>query len=499
MELIQSRNLAATEFGRVMYGVNVSIIKRVYPADADALPPPDLPQTHVYAKILREADRGNYTPPPAGSTDYLEYTLPFLALLNETRPERLLPVAPYLEKAQGLRPDSVLAPYFLGLIHERTGNLERANAAFTQAGNISAECYPAVMGLARVMNAAGKGTAAIRLLLELAARYPGNTSIKRQLAIDWYEAGDWDLAGPAINGLLQQDHRNGELILMKAHILAEQGQYMQAQANLDLYSSFNPITRHYLLLRAKVQDEGFRNRDLALEFLRALLRAFPDDEEALIYSAHLLLESPDSAGQNEGREILRRLLAGGSVSLEVQVLGLQDAINRESWPEARLFLMRLLAERRSARDLYSAYIVERGLGNNARALQYARELYDRDTTGDDGIAAYVSALIDSGRREEASRMIEGRLAALTGGIAKGRYYYLRSRLRANEEQTLTDLRSSLFEDPRNFNALVAMFEIYHKRKDERRAVYYLKQALAIAPDNLRLKRYEDEYAGLTAN
>jgi hypothetical protein len=41
-----------------------------------------------------------------------------------------------------------------------------------------------------------------------------------------------------------------------------------------------------------------------------------------------------------------------------------------------------------------------------------------------------------------------------------------------------------------------MFEVYHRRKDERRAVYYLKQALAIAPDNPRLKRYEREYARL---
>jgi hypothetical protein len=38
-----------------------------------------------------------------------------------------------------------------------------------------------------------------------------------------------------------------------------------------------------------------------------------------------------------------------------------------------------------------------------------------------------------------------------------------------------------------------MFAIYHRRRDERRAVYYLKQALAISPDNPQLKRYEAEY------
>jgi hypothetical protein len=41
-----------------------------------------------------------------------------------------------------------------------------------------------------------------------------------------------------------------------------------------------------------------------------------------------------------------------------------------------------------------------------------------------------------------------------------------------------------------------MFEIYRRRRDERRAVYYLKQALALAPDNPQLRRYETEYAAL---
>jgi Tfp pilus assembly protein PilF len=58
---------------------------------------------------------------------------------------------------------------------------------------------------------------------------------------------------------------------------------------------------------------------------------------------------------------------------------------------------------------------------------------------------------------------------------------------------MNDLRSSLFEDPRNLEALIAMFEIYHRRRDERRAAYYLRQALVIAPDNPQLKRYEEEY------
>jgi Tfp pilus assembly protein PilF len=93
-------------------------------------------------------------------------------------------------------------------------------------------------------------------------------------------------------------------------------------------------------------------------------------------------------------------------------------------------------------------------------------------------------------------MIDSRINSMTGGVLKSRYFYLRSRIRNNEELAMNDLRSSLFEDPRNVDALTSMFEIYHRRKDERRAVYYLKQALTLAPNNIRLKRYETEYAGV---
>jgi uncharacterized protein HemY len=208
------------------------------------------------------------------------------------------------------------------------------------------------------------------------------------------------------------------------------------------------------------------------------------------------MESGRSEDRQEGQDLLRRLLNSPAPSLTVINLALQDAIHREAWREARPYLDRLLSERRSSQDLLQAYTVERGMGNNAAALSFARELYERDTFNEEGVFAYISALIDTGRQDEAGRMIENRLNSIAGGSLKSRYYYLRSRLRNNEESRMNDLRSSLFEDPRNLDALIAMFEIYHRRKDERRAVYYLKQAQALAPDNPQIRRYEAEYGPL---
>jgi tetratricopeptide (TPR) repeat protein len=506
LDLIRSRDLGNTEFGRVMNGINVALIRHMYPDTTASLPAPDLPQTHLYARILREAERGNYTPPPVNSADYLEHVLPFLAVYpgagNGGAPggsgagDRLRSALPDLQKAESLNAVSVLAPYFLGLVYEKTGQLTEAGAAYGRAYAVSRECYPAALGLARVMNLSGQQQESLRMLSELVIRYPDNMAVKRQLAIAYYQNRDWSRAEPAIAEILQRDSRDGEFILMRAHILVEQGLFLQAQAPLDLYASINPTNSLYLFLRARVQAEGYRNRDAALNYLRSILRGSPGDEEVSVYAARLLLESSRAEDQTEGRELLRRLLGAGRSSLAVQALGLQDAIRRENWREAQEYLARLLDERRSSQDLLNAYTVERGLGNNARALAYARELYERDASSDEGITAYIFALIDTGRQDEAGRMIEARLPGAPGGVVKSKYYYLRSRIRSGEESVMNDLRSSLFEDPRNLSALIAMFEIYHRRRDERRAVYYLKQALALAPNNPQLRRYETEYAGL---
>ncbi|MDR2028338.1 MAG: hypothetical protein LBP93_02230 [Treponema sp.] len=501
LDLIRTRDLTGSEFGRMMSAVTVTLLQKLYPDVRTQLPSPDPPQTHGYTRILKDGERGNYTPAPSNSTDYLELTLPFLAFLPETgtrslAEDRLLSALPDLQRAEKLNTASVLAPFFLGLIDERSGRTEEAAAEYARAYNISRECYPAALGLARTLNAGGRAQEGIRLLSDLVIQYPDNLTIKRQLALAYYNSRDWSRAEPAIAEILQRDSRDGQFILMRAHILVEQGQFLQAQAPLDLYASIDANNRLYLFLRARVQAEGYRNRDAALNYLRSILRSSPVDDEASVYAARLLMESSRSEDQTEGQELLRRLLSAPSPSLTVINLALQDAIRRQAWREARPYLDRLLSERRSSQDLLQAYTVERGMGNNAAALSFARELYERDTSNEEGIITYISALIDTGRQDEAGRMIESRLNSTAGGSLKSRYYYLRSRLRNNEESLMNDLRSSLFEDPRNLNALIAMFEIYHRRKDERRAVYYLKQALALAPDNPQIRRYEVEYGPL---
>jgi len=522
LDIIRSRDLGSTEFGRVMIAVNVALLKALYPSVQAQLPVSDPPLTHSYSRILKDAEKGIYTPPQPSSTDYLEYVLPFLAYYPDGNPgangsqrgaagaggrtvpaERLLSALPDLEKGAALNGDSALAVLFMGIVYENTGRPDDAFTQYSRAWDLCPDCYPAALGLARIMDAQGRKQDTVPFLQDLVTRFPDNQQVKRQLALAYYRSGDWSRAEAAVAEILQRDSRDAEFVLMRARIFVEEGQFLQAQAPLDIYATINPNSRLYLFLRARVQFEGYHNRDAALNYLRAIIRSAPatgaGGDSALLstasqYAARLLMESPRPEDQVEGRDLLKQLLADPNPSLDVISLALEDAIRREAWKEAQPYLTRLLDARRSSQDLLAAATVERGQGNNAAALSYARELYERDHSNEEGVIAYISALIDTGRQDEASKMIESRLNGMPGGTLKSRYYYLRSRVRNNEELAMIDLRSSLFEDPRNLDTLTAMFEFYYRRKDERRAVYYLKQALALAPDNPRLKRYESEYA-----
>jgi tetratricopeptide (TPR) repeat protein len=500
LDQIRARNLSSGEFGRIMNVVNTQLFRRLYPDIRLTFPSPDPPQSHVYARIFRDVEKGVYTPPSGTTTDYLELTLPFLALLDETRPERLLPCMPDLRRAAALNPGSVLAPYFMGLVYERTGNLTEAESAYNRTFGISPECYPASLGLVRLMELRGNLDGVLPALQNMVLSFPDNGAVKRQLAAAYYRNRDWPRTLTAVAEALQRESRDGQLLLMQAHAMVEQGQYLPAQRPLDLYASVDGQNPLYLFLRARVQADGLRNRDAALTYLRSLVRNPNAGDDALIYAAGVLMESARTEDQTEGRALMRRLMERGSPSQEITRLAVRDAINRQDWQTARSYLEPLLRTNPQSQDLNSAYTIEQALGNNARALSYARELYEKEPGNDDGAAAYISALIETGRQTEAGRLIEGRLSAASTDIQKSRYYYLRSRIRTGDDQIISDLRASLFADPRNLSSMIAMFEFYHFRRPEKtRAVIYLRQALAIDPANPQLRRYAEEYPEVLGN
>jgi len=468
----------------------------------------DISGTHSYERIIRDVERRTYTPPPSASGDFLEHILPFLALYSYENfgagidPSRYQAALPHLEQAARLNGASVLPPLFRGFALEKTGNIKEAEAAYNLALALDNGCYPAGLGLARLLHIQRKFDEERTLLNGLQSRNPGITEIRKQFARLYMAMGDTQQADGLVTEILRTESRNGEFLLFRTRLLLDRGLYQQAQSTLDTLAAIDSANRQYIFLRARYQAEGQRNRTAAINLLQPLYRSQPDNSEVAVYLASLLLESSRADDVREGRAMLARLLEASPVTPEALSLAVADSIGQENWQDAKTYLDRLLTGRRERKDLLNAWKVERALGNYAAALSHARELYNRGqgvSADAEGTAAYITSLIDTGRHSEAGKILDERMATVPSGTDKSRFYYLRSRLRTNEETVLNDLRSALFEDPRNLDALIAIFEIYHRKRDERRAVYYLRQALAIAPNNSQLNRYKTEYAAQLGN
>ena len=494
--LIHEDNINESEFGRVMNAVAVALLERVY---GDPGPAPDPPKNHVYSKILSEADRGIYREPPPSSGDYLENVLPFLALLGSTAQSRFAAARPHLEKARQLNPNGVLAPYFLGFTAERMERWDEAVDMYNTALLLAPDCYPAAFGVAGIMQNRGQNSEAIALLSDLAERYPDNIVVKQRLAGAYFRENDWPNAARVIDQALQKKPEDPSLVLMRARVLFETGKFVQTQVILDKFAAENPENRDYLLLRARLQNEGFRNRENAVNILRPLYKLNPGDFPIALYLTRLLLESDKVSERTDGEKMLQTLMrplrSGEDIPISVIQLASEDAVRRGDWEEARKYQDRILEERRSPSALVNAFKVEQGLGNRNAEFDLARELTQNYPDNEDGRIAYVEAMIDSGRHGEALRLIDARVAVLGAGAYKSRYFYLRGTLRGEFDAAVSDFRSSLFENPRNLDALKALIGLYQRHSDDRHAVYYLRQALSIAPKDPALLQYQKEYEG----
>jgi tetratricopeptide (TPR) repeat protein len=492
--LIENRALLQSEYGRMLNAIAALLIDQIYPDTGVTHEAANPPSHLAYTKIITSVQQGTWTPPPADSADYLTNLLPCVVLATNATADMNNAALPFLEKARQINPKGVLAAYFSAMVFEHQGRLLDARRLYDEAVTLSnGECYPAFLGIARILGRVGRYDEAIVLLTETVRLYPGNTAARRQLAVSYIAAEEWEKANEVIAAVLALNSQNPEFLLMQARVFIELGRYNQAQLPLDTYVSAGgaETNRQYLFLCARLAWEGNRSRSTAIASLRTILVTAPNDVDALVYLTRLLLGSNQATFKTEGRQILAGLLREPSPSPEIFQLALEDAIVREAWTEADGYLTENLKEPPSLSGFKNAVIVKKGLGDHISALDFAQKAAaafpDDENTQLDLIGMLVASE-EKAERDEGSRMIDAVLATLKTADARSRAHYYRSRLRTNDEDAINDLRAALLEDPRNVDTLLGLITIYDRRKDTRRVTFYLQQALVLAPDDPEVTR-----------
>ena len=274
---------------------------------------------------------------------------------------------------------------------------------------------------------------------------------------------------------------------MRVRILVERKEYLKANSLLDAFATTNHTARDYLLLRSRVTREWTKNPVAASGFLQDAQRLYPDDPEVLLASAEICYQTNQSLNGLKGRDFVNRVLALEPSNAVALALLAQDYIVMKDWTSAVRTGELLTASDPSVENraiLVRAYL---GSGDSARALGISRSLYTSLPGSDDVTTLYLDALIATGDAKTAASIINGRLDGAVPHFKSVLYYY-QSRIAPSADIRLSSLRSSLLADPRNIDALSAMYGWFMERKDYRMAQYYLKQVLALDPLN---KKYID--------
>ncbi len=470
----------AVELGRIAYPETLG--------KAPVVPEP--PTGHPWARAVAAARTGRLGTPRDGAEP-----LELLALASSVFRGESLETSRTAAQALGLFEQagyaSPLADCIRGLLAERSGNAAEAHERYIRAFSDAQDCYPAFFGSVRALLALGRPDKAAGLLDAYKAGYESNLSWIRLMALALYDSGRYEEANPFVTQVLRQDPLDSLVLLLRADMLVRAGDYLQAIPLLDAYGAVDSSNRRYLLLRGRTAWEGSRNREEALRYLRKLLSMYPDDVEASLAAARILAGGTP-AERGEAYTLAGRVLALNPRDAGALRILLAEDVKRRNWASAAVFLDRLRAADPGYADRGTMHLVYRSSGRLDDAFRVAVEWMSVSPDSEDARIAHIRSLIDR-RDAAAARDLVAR--ALTGkGSSKFRsgLYYLQSLLQPNDEAALNALRSSLVENVQNLEALTAMYDIYMRQKDAQKARFYLRQALAVAPEEPGLARRREE-------
>lgn len=484
VERVNSDSRGMTDQNRVALAVAGELMRIVYPLETVNWPTPSVPDADPYIHSIRLARTGTYDY-SAGTSDFLSLVLPSLVLITApSREDFHTDAERALQRAAEMNKKSVLPPFLQGLIAERRRDYTAADRLYRTAWELDDSCYPAGMAYSRTLIRQGRGEEALAIARELSSRYPSSLEFVRLSADAAFSLQDWDTADSLILEVLKKEPRNADYLLLRARILVERREYLNANALLDAYATTNKTNKNYLLLRARVAREWNRNPAAATSFLQEAVRLYPDDQEVLLSTAAISYQTGMAIQNRSARELVTTVLSKDPGNRNALILLVTDYIASGEWSRAVQTGEQLVALDSSAASrelLVRAYL---GSGQAGRAVRIARTLYRSSSRTDSLTGLYLQALVETGDMDTAQTIIAERMPTASSSL-KSVLYYHESRMISDPDRQLSVLRSSLLADPRNGNALFAMYQWYFNRSDYRKAQYYLKQVIALEPMNRR--------------
>ena len=446
-----------------------------------------------YGRTLGRAETGQ--PPPTGpaaadgGSGFFDLVVPalFLARLEDgeaaARTADLSGYLGLLEQAQGRNPSSVFPSYLQGRIRELQGSPVQAADLYRESVNRAASFYPGKQRLAVLLLQEGEATEAAILLEQIAELLPREGSLFYPLAEAYYGAGQLQAAAAAVAQVLLVEPDRPDALLLRARVLAAEGNWIHALRLLNLLLYQHPDNREAYLLAARLQYEEAADPESSLELLNEAESQFPGAPEFPELAGRIYLET---GRDGEGLNKLQRALDLQPGRVSTLRLLLSNAMDMRRWLQAAIYLSEILEQEYSQEDLLQAIEIYRSLGDPAQVLYYAEQLYQGDPSVEN-LVVYAQALLSGKQQERAAALIEQGFEQAETPAAHSTLLTLKSSMIEDPGQALSLVREALMEHPQNHLALVRIAELYVDQRELRKASLYLKQAIALDPNNAALQ------------
>lgn len=477
---------SCTDDERVLLAMLNAMMNYAYPSERNTVTVPSTLPENTYSGILGSLKEGLYDT-NATDTDFFTLTMPSLILVAYPDKDGFYDEAEEaLLKACTLNNDSVLVHYLLGVLYTRTGRHEQAAQELQRACSLDPACYETAVASSRACINAGRPDEAVEAASLLLAAYPDRMDVLKLCSEAAFAANDIDGAENYVAQVLQKEPNNMDYILLRAKILFARGEYLKVSSLLDVYQKSGKTSLDYLLLRADLQLKWNKNTSSASATIQNALEQYPDSAEARVFAAELAVETGNTVAGMTAEELIAPVYEQDPLNEQALRIMISGACSRQDWTQAYQLSSVLITLNPSADILiqHVSLCLELNMQNEARLL--GSELYAKYPSDEDVQLIYIKVLIASGNRDGARTLIETLLSGAQSKM-KSSLYYERSRLQSDENQKLADLRACLTANPRNEDALFALYELYFRRADYRKAQYYLKQVISLNANDERLK------------
>ena len=482
--LIRKSSTEYKEDERIILNVARSIMEIVWTGERVTWDAQKISTANPYTGAIDSVKSGVYDK-STGKKDFLSTVLPSLLVVSNTalRDDFYDDAYADLKAALEKKPKSVLANYLMGMLLSKQSRYTEAISFLKKALSDSPQTFEISFALCDAY-LKSKDYSAARMSADLLLdRFPQNLDVLKLCAETAFVQQDYPAAEEYVARVLQQEPENMQYILFRVKILLEKKEYIKAASLLDVYSRTDSSSRDYLLLRAKLQHYWNRNNTAALATIEDALEKYQGDKEILVFASQLAsLTGGKVAGKNAG-ELARDILSEEPDNISALQISLSDMVKNGKWTEAYATAVRLSEILPDSVDVMFSYIdVCLALKKNEEAWSAAESLYLKNPQNDNVVQQYIKVLIALGRKSEAKTLIDGLLPTASSKM-RSFLYYQTSFIVAGDDEILNALRSSLTSNPRNTDSLFRLYSFYYEKREFRKAQYYLKQVVALNPND----------------